>query len=192
MYKFRSMTNKTDENGNLLPDKDRITTWGKILRKTSIDELPQLFNILFGHMSIVGPRPRLIKDTIFYNKEVLEANTVRPGLTGPAQVYDRNSESSWEEVFKRDMEYENNISFWLDIKLFFGTFLAVFKGGAANGAEESKEKREYYYPDHLLKTNEITKEQYDKGLEEAKNFVEEKRKTIEYSSHLREREVLET
>ena len=121
----------------------------------------------------------------FYPKEVLEANTVRPGLTGPAQVYDRNSESSWEEVFKRDMEYANNISFWLDIKLFLGTFLAVFKGGAANGAEESKEKREYYYPDHLLKTNEITKEQYDKGLEEAKNFVEEKRKTIEYSSHLR-------
>lgn len=102
MYKFRSMTNKTDENGNLLPDKDRITTYGKILRKLSLDELPQLFNILKGDMSIVGPRPRLVEDAIFYDEEVLQCYSVRPGLTGPAQVYDRNSELSWESVFARD------------------------------------------------------------------------------------------
>lgn len=183
LYKFRSMTNKKDENGNLLPDKDRITTYGKILRKTSLDELPQLFNILRGDMSIVGPRPRLVKDLIFYDEEVLKANAVRPGLTGPAQVYDRNSESSWEEVFKRDIEYANNVTFKNDVKLFFGTFAAVFKGGAANGAEENVNKREYYYADHLLKNNKITQEQYDLGLEEAKKLNSRKCK-VEYNPNL--------
>ncbi|MBQ8615756.1 MAG: sugar transferase, partial [Clostridia bacterium] len=121
-YKFRSMSNKKDKNGNLLPDSERITKFGKFLRKTSLDELPQLFNILKGDMSIVGPRPRLVKDMIFYDEEVLKAYSVRPGLTGPAQVYDRNSELSWESVFKRDLEYANNVTFKNDLKLFFGTF----------------------------------------------------------------------
>ena len=170
MYKFRSMTNKKDENGNLLPDKDRITTWGKILRKTSIDELPQLFNILKGDMSIVGPRPRLIKDLVFYNEEVLNANTVRPGIAGPAQVYDPGSEQSWESVFKRDIEYANNVTFWNDLKLFFGTFLAVFKHRSASGAEQNSKKREYYYADQLLLDNKITKEQYALGLNEAQKL----------------------
>ena len=191
MYKFRSMTNKKDENGNLLPDKDRITTYGKILRKTSLDELPQLFNILFGSMSIVGPRPRLIKDNIFYDEEILGIYSVKPGLTGPAQVYDRNSEMSWEKVFERDLEYANNVTFWRDIKLFVGTFLAVFKGGSANGAEENSYKREYYYSDHLLKTNQITKEQYDLGLEKAKELVETKQKRIEFVPELHNNELNE-
>ena len=184
MYKFRSMTNKKDENGNLLPDKDRITTYGKILRKTSLDEIPQLFNILFGSMSIVGPRPRLIKDNIFYDEKTLEIYSVKPGLTGPAQVYDRNSEMSWEKVFERDLEYANNVTFANDFKLFFGTFLAVFKGGSANGAEENSEKREYYYSDHLLKANKITKEQYDLGLEKAKQLVSNKQKSVEFVPEL--------
>lgn len=184
MYKFRSMTNKKDENGDLLPDKDRITTYGKILRKTSIDELPQLFNILFGSMSIIGPRPRLIKDNIFYDDETLKIYSVKPGLTGPAQVYDRNSEMSWESVFERDLEYVNNVTFANDFKLFFGTFLAVFKGGSANGAEENVEKREYYYSDYLLKTNKITKEQYDLGLEKAKTLIETKQKSVEFVPEL--------
>lgn len=103
LYKFRSMTNKKDKDGNLLPDKDRITWWGKILRKTSIDELPQLFDILKGYMSIVDPRPRLVKDMVFYSDDVIKkAYSVRPGLTGPAQVYDRNSELSWE-VFSKEI-----------------------------------------------------------------------------------------
>lgn len=183
MYKFRSMTNKTDKDGNLLPDKDRITTYGKILRKTSLDELPQLFNILMGHMSIVGPRPRLVKDIIFYDEYVLKANFVRPGIAGPAQVYDPGSEQSWENVFKRDIEYAQNISLWLDIKMFFGTFLAVFKHRSASGAENNSQKREYYYADHLLKTGKITEEQYNKGLEKAQEIIAQKG-TIVYNSDL--------
>ncbi len=183
MYKFRSMTNKTDKDGNLLPDKDRITTYGKILRKTSLDELPQLFNILKGDMSIIGPRPRLVKDIIFYDKDVLSANTVRPGITGPAQVYDPGSQQSWDSVFKRDIEYANNVTFWNDIKLFFGTFVAVFKNRSASGAEANENKREYYYADQLLKDNEITKEQYEIGLAEAKKLNKAKCK-VEYMPNL--------
>ncbi len=178
-YKFRSMTNKTDENGNLLPDAQRITKFGKIIRKLSVDELPQLWNILKGDMSFVGPRPRLVKDFVFYPKEVLESYTARPGLTGPAQVYDRNSELSWQSVFERDAQYCKNITFWNDIKLLFGTVKAIFKGGAQSGAgssveNEEQNKREYYYPDQLLKDNEITKEQYDMGLEIAKQKTSKK------------------
>lgn len=187
LYKFRSMTNKKDKDGNLLPDADRITTWGKILRKTSLDELPQLFNILAGHMSIVGPRPRLIKDVLFYRKDVLEAYDVRPGLTGPAQVYDRNSEMSWESVFERDLEYANNVTFWNDLKLFIGTFTAVLKGGSVSGSAnaEGVKKREYYYPDDLLKSKQITKNQYDLGLTRAKEIEQTKNKTkLEYQEDL--------
>ena len=185
LYKFRSMTNKKDKDGNLLPDKDRITWWGKILRKTSLDELPQLFNILKGDMSIVGPRPRLVKDVVFYSEDVLKnAYCVRPGLTGPAQVYDRNSEMSWESVFKRDIEYANNVTFWNDLKLFFGTFLAVFKGGAVEGAKEDSHKREYYYPDQLLKDKKITEQQYKLGLEKAQNLITQKHAKIEYDEKL--------
>ena len=187
-YKFRSMTNKKDKDGNLLPDKDRITWWGKIIRKLSLDELPQLFNILKGDMSIVGPRPRLVKDFVFYDDEVLkQAYCVRPGLTGPAQVYDRNSELSWESVFKRDIEYAQKVTFWGDLKLFFGTFLAVFKGGSAGGAGTGKskiEKREYYYADQLLKDNKITKEQYDLGLQKAKDLEKTRKAKIEYAEEL--------
>jgi len=185
LFKFRSMTNAKDKDGNLLPDKDRITWWGKIIRKLSLDELPQLFNILFGQMSIVGPRPRLIKDMIFYDDEVIKlAYSVKPGLTGPAQVYDRNSELSWESVFKRDIEYARKITFWGDLKLFFGTFFAVFKGGSLSGAENNSEKREYYYADYLLKSSQITKEQYDSGLQTAKELEKTKKATVEYSEAL--------
>ena len=186
------MTNAKDKDGNLLPDKDRITWWGKIIRKLSIDELPQLFNILKGDMSIVGPRPRLIKDMIFYDDEVIKlAYSVRPGLTGPAQVYDRNSELSWESVFARDIDYAQKVTFWKDLKLFFGTFIAVFKGGSASGAEENAEKREYYYADHLLKSNQITKEQYALGLTQAQQMEESKKATIKYNEELHKIDVVE-
>lgn len=185
LIKFRSMTNKKDKDGNLLPDKDRITWWGKVIRKTSIDELPQLFNILVGHMSIVGPRPRLIKDMLFYDEETLKAYSVRPGLTGPAQVYDRRSESSWESVFARDLEYAQHVTLWNDIKLIFGTFTALFKGGSSSGAANAEKlvKREYYYPDELLKSGKITKEQYDMGLERSKT-MENSKSVITYQSDL--------
>ena len=185
-YKFRSMTNKTDENGNLLPDAQRITKFGKIIRKLSLDELPQLFNILKGDMSIVGPRPRLVKDMVFYPEEVLKAYSVRPGLTGPAQVYDRNSELSWESVFKRDLEYAERVTFFKDLKLFFGTFIAVFKGGSASGANSGDgkvKKREYYYADHLLKSGQITQEQYNSGIALADKLSLEKGR-IEYQKEL--------
>lgn len=188
--KFRSMTNKKDKDGNLLPDSKRITKFGKFLRKTSLDELPQLFNILKGDMSIVGPRPRLVKDMIFYDEDVLKAYSVRPGLTGPAQVYDRNSELSWESVFERDKEYANNVTFKNDLKLFFGTFFAVFKGGSASGAESNSKKREYYYPDHLLNSNQITKEQYDLGLQKANKIIKEQG-TIVYQQELAKKENIE-
>lgn len=185
-YKFRSMTNKTDENGNLLPDAQRITKFGKIIRKLSLDELPQLFNILKGDMSIVGPRPRLVKDMIFYPEDVLKAYSVRPGLTGPAQVYDRNSELGWDSVFKRDLEYAERITFFKDLKLFFGTFIAVFKGGSASGANSGEgkvQKREYYYADHLLKSGQITEEQYKKGIALADELSANNGK-IEYQKEL--------
>jgi len=179
LYKFRSMTNKTDENGKLLPDAQRITKFGKIIRKLSLDELPQIFNIIKGDMSIVGPRPRLVTDMIFYDEEVMKAYSVKPGLTGPSQVYDRNSESSWESVFQRDLEYAKKVTFGNDLKLFFKTFIAVFKGGSASGANsdaDKVEKREYYYGDHLLKSGKITQQQYDEKIQEAKELIAKSQK----------------
>jgi len=184
LYKFRSMTNETDENGNLLPDSKRITKFGKFIRKTSLDELPQLFNILKGDMSIVGPRPRLVKDVIFYSDEVLKIYNVRPGLTGPAQVYDRNSELSWESVFERDKEYSDRVTFFKDIKLLFGTVLAVFKGGSSEGANSGTgKKREYYYADELLKSGKISKEQYDLGMSRSEELCRTTKK-VDYSEDL--------
>ena len=185
LYKFRSMTNKTDENGNLLPDAQRITKFGKIIRKLSLDELPQLFNILKGDMSIVGPRPRLVKDMIFYSEDVLKAYRVKPGLTGPAQVYDRNSELSWESVFERDKEYAERVTFFKDLKLFFGTFIAIFKGGSASGANDGKgKKREYYYADELLKSGKISQEQYNLGLAKAKTLEATKKSRVSFDAEL--------
>lgn len=180
LYKFRSMTNKKDKNGELLPDAQRITWWGKFIRKTSIDELPQLFNIFVGDMSIIGPRPRLVKDMIFYNEEVMKAYCVRPGLTGPAQVYDRKSELSWETVFLNDLNYAKNVSFKTDFKLFMGTFISIFKGGAASGQENTNEtkRREYYYGDYLLKTNQITQAQYDEGHRIASEIEETGKRVV--------------
>lgn len=170
LYKFRSMTNKTDENGNLLPDDQRITKYGKFLRKLSLDELPQLWNILKGDMSIIGPRPRLVKDMIFYDKEVFKAYAVRPGLTGLAQVMGGRSEASWQSIFENDLKYSQKITFWGDVKIFFKTIGAIFKSdSASSGAGEGK--REYYYSDHLLKQELITKEQYDLGLKKAEQII---------------------
>ncbi len=172
IYKFRSMTNKMDENGNLLPDNQRITKFGKFLRKTNLDELPQLFNILKGDMSIVGPRPRLVKDMIFYNKEVLQAYTIRPGLTSLSQVNGGRSSISWEEIFEYDLKYRQKITLWGDLKIIFKTFICFFKNdSASNGAEDSK--RDYYYSDYLLKNNLINKEQYNLGLEKSEQIIKE-------------------
>ena len=125
LYKFRSMTDERDENGELLPDEQRLTKFGKVLRATSLDELPEAFNILKGDMSVIGPRPLLVKYLPLYNAEQRHRHDVRPGLTGWAQVHGRNL-TSWEERFEYDVEYVNNISFALDVKIIIMTIRCVF------------------------------------------------------------------
>lgn len=126
LIKFRTMTCEKDEDGNLLPDEKRLTRYGKILRSTSLDELPELFNILSGHMSIVGPRPLLVAYLPRYNAEQKRRHEVRPGLTGYAQVNGRNA-ISWQERFALDVRYVDTVSLWLDIKILFQTVFAVLK-----------------------------------------------------------------
>ena len=135
LYKFRSMTDARDENGELLPDNVRLTPFGKKLRASSIDELPELINILKGDMSIVGPRPLLVEYLPLYNEEQAHRHDVRPGLTGWAQINGRNA-ISWEEKFKLDVWYVNNISFLLDAKIFFFTLKKVFIKEGINASEE--------------------------------------------------------
>lgn len=126
IYKFRTMTNETDSEGNLLPNEQRITRIGKLLRKLSLDELPQLFNVLKGDISLVGPRPLLMEYLPLYNKEQARRHEVRPGITGWAQVNGRNN-ISWEDRFKFDVWYVDNQSFLLDFKILLLTVLKVFK-----------------------------------------------------------------
>jgi lipopolysaccharide/colanic/teichoic acid biosynthesis glycosyltransferase len=126
LIKFRSMTCEKDADGNLLPDEQRLTKYGKLLRSTSLDELPELINILKGDMSIVGPRPLLVKYLPLYNEEQRHRHDVRPGLTGLAQVNGRNA-ISWEEKFSYDTQYVRNITFWGDVNIVMKTVKAVFK-----------------------------------------------------------------
>lgn len=126
LVKFKSMSNKKDENGNLLPDETRLTSYGKFIRNTSLDELPELINILKGDMAIVGPRPLLVRYLTRYNKTQARRHEVRPGLTGLAQVNGRNA-ISWEEKFNYDVEYVDNVSFLLDFKIICKTVLKIIK-----------------------------------------------------------------
>lgn len=126
LIKFRTMDNRKDAQGNLLPDEVRLNSYGKFLRATSLDELPEIINILIGHMSIVGPRPLLVKYIPLYSPEQRRRHTVRPGLTGYAQVNGRNS-ITWEEKFRLDVEYVDNITLIGDIKILFGTVFSVLK-----------------------------------------------------------------
>ena len=126
LVKFRTMSNAKDKEGNLLPDEIRLNKYGRFLRSTSLDELPELWNILIGDMSIVGPRPLLVKYIPLYSAEQRKRHNVRPGLTGYAQINGRNA-ISWEERFKLDVDYVNNITFVGDIKIILGTVLAVIK-----------------------------------------------------------------
>ena len=122
LYKFRTMTDKRDENGELLPDEERLTKFGKWLRSTSLDELPEVFNIIKGDMSVVGPRPLLVRYLPRYNESQRRRHEVRPGLSGYAQVHGRNA-ISWEEKFRMDVEYVDHITFIGDIKVIIGTVL---------------------------------------------------------------------
>jgi len=136
MIKFRSMTCETDEDGNPLPDEQRLTQYGKLLRSTSLDELPELFNILKGDMSIVGPRPLLVKYLPRYNATQRRRHEVHPGLTGLAQINGRNA-ISWEDKFRLDVEYVDNITFLGDIMIIWGTVIKVLKRDDISSADSA-------------------------------------------------------
>ena len=126
LYKFRTMTDKRDEKGNLLPDSERLTRFGSMLRSTSLDELPEMFNILKGDMSLIGPRPLLVEYLPYYTEEERLRHSVRPGLTGLAQVSGRNY-LAWDKRLARDVEYVNHISFIMDVRIIIKTIMVVFK-----------------------------------------------------------------
>lgn len=160
LYKFRTMTDKKDENGNLLPDSERLTKFGKFLRSTSLDELPELVNILKGDMAIVGPRPQLISDMVFMTEEQRKRHLVRQGLTGLAQVNGRNN-INWEEKIDYDLKYIEKITFINDLKILLRTLEKVFKREdiTTNGMETAEDLGDY-----LLRTNKISKKEYDKKI----------------------------
>ena len=134
MYKFRTMTDKKDKDGNLLPDVERLTKFGKFLRSTSLDEIPELWNVLKGEMSLVGPRPLLVSYLTKYNEYEKRRHEVRPGITGWAQINGRNN-TTWEERFKNDIYYVESISFKLDLKIIIKTILKVLKRSDINQSD---------------------------------------------------------
>jgi lipopolysaccharide/colanic/teichoic acid biosynthesis glycosyltransferase len=135
LLKFKTMNDKKDEAGNLLPDKDRMTKPGKIIRKLSLDELPQFINVLKGDMSLIGPRPLLFKYIPLYSEEQRRRHEVKPGITGLAQIKGRNA-ISWTQKFKYDVEYVDNVSFSLDMKIFWLTIKKVLTSEGVNQTEE--------------------------------------------------------
>jgi sugar transferase EpsL len=135
MYKFRTMTDACTADGHLLPDVDRLTSFGRWLRSTSIDELPALWNVVMGHMSLVGPRPLLMQYLPLYSPEQARRHEVRPGITGWAQVNGRNA-LSWEEKFALDVWYVDNFSLWLDFKILFSTAVKVIKKDGVNASND--------------------------------------------------------
>ena len=168
MYKFRSMTNEIDKNGNLLPDEKRLNNFGKKLRSTSLDELPELINMLKGDMSIVGPRPQLVRDMVFFSDKEMKRQTVYPGLTGLAQISGRNN-ISWEEKFKYDLQYIQNISFFEDLRIIFRTVFKVTKQEDINteGMETAEDLGDY-----LLRIGKIDKSEYEKNIKIANKLLE--------------------
>ena len=155
LYKFRSMKNTRGPDGNLLPDEMRKTKFGNALRKTSLDELPQLWNILKGDMSIVGPRPRDIWDVMYFD-ESIKSLDCRPGLTGRSQAYGRN-DNTWAQVFKHDATYVKKITLWGDLKIIFKTIGVFFK--RSNIEKESFK----WYPEELLAKKKITQDEFEKS-----------------------------
>ena len=145
VIKFKTMNDRRDSQGNLLPDHARLTTAGKIIRKTSLDELPQLINVLKGDMSLIGPRPLLIQYLPLYSKQQARRHEVKPGITGWAQVNGRNA-ISWQQKFEYDVWYVDNISFALDMKILFLTFKKVFKRDGIN--QPGQATMEYFTGNH--------------------------------------------
>lgn len=167
LIKFRTMTCEKDENGNLLPDEKRLTKYGKLLRSTSLDELPELFNIFIGDMSIVGPRPQLVRDMVFMSEEQRQRHNVRPGLTGLAQVSGRNN-ITWEQKFAFDLRYIEKITIWQDIKILFLTVYKVFK---RSDIERDGTVSDIDFGDWLLQNKVISETEYKQKQEVAKDIL---------------------
>lgn len=167
MYKFRSMTDARDENGELLPDEVRLTRFGRTLRSTSLDELPELWNIFKGDMSIVGPRPQLVRDMVFMTPEQRLRHTVMPGLTGLAQVSGRNA-VSWENKLATDLRYIRRITFLGDVKIVLLTVKKVFcrENISADGMDTAEDLGDY-----LLRTAQVSQEAYQKLQAESKELL---------------------
>lgn len=168
LIKFRTMTSEKDKDGNLLPDDERLTKYGKFLRSTSLDELPELFNILIGDMAVVGPRPQLVRDMVFMTDTQRLRHTVRPGLSGLAQISGRNA-LKWENKLAYDLEYIENITFLGDIKIIFTTFVKVF--ARADITEDGFETAEDF-GDYLLRIGDVDKETYNQKHQEALELIE--------------------
>lgn len=169
MYKFRSMTDERDAEGNLLPDDQRLPKFGALLRSTSLDELPEVFCILKGDMSVIGPRPQLVRDMVFMSEEQRMRHTAKPGLTGLAQVKGRNA-VTWEEKLDWDLKYIEKVSFLGDVKILFETVAVVFK---RSGITDGENATALDYGDALLMAGKISKEKYHSEMAHAKILIEE-------------------
>lgn len=167
LIKFRSMTCQTDENGNPLPDAVRLTKYGKFLRSTSLDELPELWNIFVGDMSIVGPRPQLVRDMVFMTAEQRKRHSVRPGLTGLAQCSGRNA-MTWEKKLEYDLIYIEKITFWGDLKIILQTAIKVFK---RDGITEEGMATAADLGDYLLSCGKVDLDSYEQKQQEALQLI---------------------
>lgn len=171
LYKFRTMTDERDENGELLPDDVRLTSFGKWLRSTSMDELPEAFNILNGTMSVIGPRPQLVRDMTFMTTEQRMRHCVRPGLSGLAQTRGRNA-LSWDGKLAIDLEYIENVTFLGDLKIIIDTVKQVFfKEKGIEGSDIDEVDITDDFGDYLLKAGRVSKEEYDQKQAEARELL---------------------
>lgn len=168
LIKFRSMTCEKDADGNLLPDEQRLTAYGNFIRDTSLDELPELINIIKGDMSIVGPRPQLVRDMVFMTADQRRRHTVRQGLTGLAQCSGRNG-ISWERKLEYDLEYIENITLWNDVKIIFKTVKSVF---VREGITEENVATASDFGDCLLLNGKIDRTEYDRKMAEAEKLTD--------------------
>ncbi len=168
MYKFRTMTDEKDENGNLLPDEVRLTKFGKWLRSTSLDELPEVFNILKGDMSIIGPRPQLVRDMVFMTPEQRMRHTAKPGLSGLAQVNGRNA-IKWEDKLEWDLKYIKKVSFIEDMKIIFMTVQKAFI--KQEGITEEDAATATDFGDYLLANGKVSESEYQSRQREAREIL---------------------
>ena len=191
LYKFRTMTDERDAEGNLLPDEERLTPFGRALRESSLDELPELFNIIKGDMAIVGPRPQLVEDMMFMTPEQRKRHAVRQGLTGLAQSNGRNS-ISWEQRFQYDLRYVNHITFLEDVKILWKTVAKVL---AREGISEAGRATSEDLGDYLLHQGKVDRQTYERKKELARELVRsaekpQLRKPFQFRGKTREPETL--